>query len=329
MEYFKLIQVIVFPGLAYLVALAIFFEWYKRKLVARMQSRLGPTYTGFRGILQPLADFLKLLFKEDIEVTTGDQRLLTAVLLVAPTLFIFSLFFVPVMGTPIFSFEGDLLLVLFLSSMASLLLYLVGWTFRSSFTKAGAVRLLLQIVGFDIAAITLALVPAFEAESLCIATIAQKLPSTILKNPLLLAPHILAFILFLLSQQADLEEDPFDIPHAETELVAGYITEISGRKLAFLDLFRDIQMVYVSFFTASLFFGVLIPPISAIFVPLSTIEMLIKAMLVLFILFAIEAASTRIRIYNLLDIFWKYIIPLSFLSLSILFIIKALPGVIL
>ncbi|RLE99907.1 MAG: hypothetical protein DRJ63_03910 [Thermoprotei archaeon] len=329
MDLFKLVEVVVFPGLMYLVVLAIFFEWYKRKLVARMQSRLGPTYTGFRGILQPLADFLKLLFKEDIEVTTGDQKMLTLVLLVAPTLFIFSLFFVPVTGYTIFSFEGDLLLVLFISSIASLLLYLVGWTFRSSFTKAGAARLLLQIVGFDIAAIALALVPAFEAESLCIATISEKISSAVISNPLLLIPHGFAFILFLLAQQADLEEDPFDIPHAETELVAGYITEISGRKLAFLDLFKDLQMVYVSFFTASLFFGVIVKPLSAVLVIASSVEMFLKALLVLFILFTIEAASTRIRIYNLLDAFWKYIIPLSFFSLSLLFIIKALPGVLL
>ncbi|RLF03065.1 MAG: hypothetical protein DRJ59_01730, partial [Thermoprotei archaeon] len=296
-----LVYLLVFPGLIFIFIISLVFEWYKRKLIARMQSRLGPTYTGSRGILQPLADFIKLLFKEDIRVDHADHAVVDFVIIFAPALLIAcTVIFIPWYGRSLYSFEGDALLLVLLLSLSSILVYLIGWSVQSPFTKLGSLRLVLQVAGFDIASMLLLSVPVLETGSLSIEGIASRLPGVLVRKPIYILPHFIAFVLFLLSQQAEMEEDPFDIPHAETEIVAGHITEISGRRLAFLDLFKDTQMTLVGLFAASLYFGVPFP--GATNPPLwiaNALCLVLEAALVLFILYSIEAATARIRIHDL------------------------------
>ncbi|RLE65323.1 MAG: hypothetical protein DRJ47_05440 [Thermoprotei archaeon] len=323
-----IIYLILFPGFIFILILSLIFEWYKRKVIARMHSRMGPTYTGNRGMLQPFADFIKLLFKEDIRVQEADHPVIDLTLLLAPAIMITLIaIFIPWFGTPFYSFTGDVIIIYMLFSLVSTLIFLVGWSVKSPFTRIGALRLLLQVAGFDIASLLLLAVPIAETGSLSIASIAGQMPYILLQKPLYLIPHAIAFILFIVSQQAEMEEDPFDIPHAETEIVAGHVTEISGRRLAFLNFFRDLQLLFVGVFTGSIFIGV---PFQGIQTPFTWIGnlliLLIEAALILFILFVIEAAAARIRISDLLEFFWHNVIPISMVIISLTLIIKGIVG---
>ncbi len=204
------------------------------------------------GILQPLADFIKLLTKEDIEPRDAKKTIFKFAPLVAFTIMVFATCFLPIDGASVLStsgFNGDLIVILALVTIANFLLFLSGWASSNPYGAIGSARVLTQFLGYDIPLSLLALTPAFIAGSLSIAVIAssQIIPFIIL------APW--AFVLFIITMQAELEKDPFDIPHAESEVVGGLETEYTGGKLAFLHLTRDVQIVFGAALVVELFLG--------------------------------------------------------------------------
>ncbi|MDH5363104.1 MAG: NADH-quinone oxidoreductase subunit H, partial [Aigarchaeota archaeon] len=174
----------------------------------------------------------------------------------------------------------------------------------------GATRILTQLLGYDIPLVALAACPAFLARSLSISKISasQHLPYA------LLIPW--AFLLFIVVLLAELEKDPFDIPQAETELVAGYETEFSGRRLAILRLARDFQLVFGAALTTSLFLGG--PQGPVIFGPASlwqTFWFIAKMLLMLVVFEYVGAIAARLRIDQLVRANWTLLVQLSVLSL--------------
>nr|HDO80077.1 hypothetical protein [Candidatus Bathyarchaeota archaeon] len=124
----ELFKILVFPGAAFMFLLALVGEWFDRKVHGRLQHRVGPFYTGWHGILQPLADFIKLLAKEDIVQRGADVKSLTATPIVAFTLALTMVMFLPVYkGTGIISFEGDLVFLIFMATMYTVTVILTGW----------------------------------------------------------------------------------------------------------------------------------------------------------------------------------------------------------
>jgi len=306
-------RVLVFPGFAFLLAFALFCDWFERKVAARMQNRMGPTYTGPMGILQPLADYIKLLMKEDITPRQTSRFLFTLTPVLAFSLFVFILFYIPIDGAnvvPASGFEGDLILVLVLVTVAEFALFLSGWSSANPYSGIGSTRILTQFLGYDVPFMILALGPAFLAKSLCISTIIAKQNVPFI----LLIPWV--FIFFIITLQAELEKDPFDTPHAETEIVAGYGTEFSGRKLAFIRFSKDIQTVFSAALLASLFLGW--PGESILFGPssvLCTVWFVVKVLLVIFMLEFIGCMCARLRIDQVVWANWRIMIPLAILSL--------------
>jgi NADH-quinone oxidoreductase subunit H len=308
-------RVLVFPGFLFILLLALFCDWFERKLMARMQNRMGPSYAGPFGILQPLADYIKLLTKEDIvpENVSGFLFFLAPVL--SFSLFMLSVFYFPIDGANVFSdggFEGDLIFVLALVTFAHFTLFLSGWSSSNPYSEIGAVRILTQFIGYDIPLLILAVGPAFIAGSLSLAKIAgsQSIPFAIL------VPWV--FLPFLLALQAELEEDPFDVPNAETEIVAGYETEFTGRKLAFIRLSKDIQIVFGAMLTTELFLGGSSGPV--IFGPPNiwfTIWFILKVLFVIFILEFVEAVCARLRIDQVVKANWKLMVPIAVLSFTL------------
>jgi NADH-quinone oxidoreductase subunit H len=306
-------RILVFPGFLFVFSFALFCDWFERKAIARMQNRMGPSYAGPFGILQPIADCVKLMTKEDIIPENAEMFVLSLAPILSFSLLMLSILYFPLDGVNAFSnsgFEGDLLLVLALVTFANFMLFLLGWSSSNPYSGIGAVRILTQFVGYDIPLTILALGPAFMAGSLSLAKIAsaQKVPFA------LAIPWV--FVFFLIALQAELEEDPFDTPHAETEIVAGYGTELTGRKLAFVRLSKDLQVVFGAALTADLFLGGPYGP-TAFGLGSFVIWFVLKVLFVIFLLVFVKAICARLRIDQIVRANWRLMIPLSLISLAL------------
>jgi NADH-quinone oxidoreductase subunit H len=306
-------RVLIFPGFTFILLLTMLCDWVERKMEARMQNRIGPTYAGPAGILQPFADFVKLLTKEDIVPSNTKSLVFKFAPILSFSTFVFAFFFLPVDGAnviPNSSFEGDLIFVLALVSVANFFLFLSGWSSTNPYSAIGATRVLTQFLGYDIPLFIFAVTSAFLASDLNISTIAASQPVPFA----LLIPW--AFVLFIVTLQAELEKDPFDVPHAETEIVAGYETEYSGRRLAFLKLAKDVQVVLGAVIVVELFlsgpYGPVIRGLPAFWY---TLWFIFKVLFVIMITEYLTCVFARLRIDQVLVINWRMLIPLSILSL--------------
>jgi NADH-quinone oxidoreductase subunit H len=305
--------VLIFPGFLFILFLTLFCDWVERKIEARMQNRVGPAVAGPGGILQPLADFIKLLTKEDIVPKNAKGTIFRIAPIQAFSMLVFAMLFIPIDGQnaiPSSSFSGDLVFVLALVTIANFLLFLSGWASANPYGSIGAARVLTQFLGYDIPLFMFALSPAFLAGSLSIAGIAasQYLPF------MLLAPW--AFVLFIVTLQAELEKDPFDIPHAESEVVGGLETEYGGGRLAFLHLTRDVQIVFGASLVVVLFLGGPYGPV--FFGPPAfwyTLWFVLKLLAVVLISEYITCLFARLRIDQVVTANWKIIMPLAVISL--------------
>ncbi len=316
-----ILQILIFPGFVFILLLTLICDWIERKIEARMQNRVGPMVAGRGGILQPFADFIKLLTKEDIEPRNSKKIIFTAAPLIAFALMVFAMCFLPIdsptsilgfNGSLTGGFNGDLIVILVLVTIANFLLFLAGWASCNPYSTIGSARVLTQFLGYDIPLFLLALAPAFLAGSLQISTIAasQTFPF------ILLAPW--AFVLFIITMQAELEKDPFDVPHAESEVVGGLSTEYTGAKLAFLHLTNDVQIIFGSALVVELFLG---GPYGPVFFGLPafwyTLWFIIKLLIVVVITEYISVLFARLRIDQVLSFNWKIILPAAVLSLML------------
>jgi NADH-quinone oxidoreductase subunit H len=314
LDFTLVFRVLIFPGLVFITLLTFFCDWVERKIEARMQNRIGPTYTGPAGILQPFADFIKLLTKEDVVPRDTKANLFKLTPILSFSVFVFALFFLPIDGGNVIlnsSFEGDLVFVLTLMTIANSFLFLSGWSSKNPYSEIGATRVLTQFLGYDMPLFVLALAPAFLASDLSISVIAasQRVPFVFL------IPW--AFGLFIIAVQAELEKDPFDVPHAETEIVGGYETEYSGRRLAFLKLAKDVQIVFGAAVVVELFLG---GPYGPVFLGMPafwyTLWFVLKVLFVVIISEYLTCIFARLRIDQVLFGNWRVLMPLSVLSLA-------------
>lgn len=275
--------------ISFLIALAFFYEWILRKTKARIQRRYGPLYTGKFGLLQPFADFLKLLFKEDVSNKFVDRPVFESIPLLSFVSMLFALFFVSLPG-PTLSFGGDLFLVFSLLTLQVFFLAAGAQTSGSRFSFVGAKRNILLLIGFDIPLFLVSIGPGIISDSLSISVISK-------------TPHyqILGFGVFIVCALAQLELLPFDIPKAKQEIVAGIKTEYSGKKLALLRLGNDLEFVLLSFLGTNLFLG-------------SSFSIL-KATGFAFAISVLSALFGRFRIDQAVKKSWKFLIPGAALQL--------------
>jgi NADH-quinone oxidoreductase subunit H len=305
-----LLQTLVFPGLLFLLSTALLYEWFDRKIVGRFQSRYGPSRTGPGGILQPLADLIKLLSKEDI-VPTAAGRLFAAAPILILTLSVMPLFYVPVAGsTAIASFEGDLIVVLFLATLRVALILLSGTSSGSKFAEVGGTRAGLQMLGYSVPLTLAAIGPAISSSSLSLSSICRAQSSGwwyILTQPL-------GFAIFSACALAELGRLPFDLSLAESEIVAGWKVEYSGKSLALLRLAEDFDLIFFGNLMATLFFGGanplwLVPPVVSFF---------LKFTLCIGLLSLLRAAFARYEVGQMIRDLWKYLVPLSLLQVALI-----------
>jgi NADH-quinone oxidoreductase subunit H len=309
------VSVLVFPGFTFILFLTLFCDWVERKIEARMQNRVGPSVAGPGGILQPLADFIKLLTKEDIVPLNAKQLLFKAAPILSFSILVFAVAFLPIDGSsaiPDAGFAGDLIFIMALVTLANFLLFLSGWASSNPYGSIGSARVLTQFLGYDIPLVLLALGPAFLAGTLSIAAIAasKHLPFIVL------APW--AFVLFIITLQAELEKDPFDIPHADSEVVGGLETEYCGGKLAFLHLSRDVQIVFGAALVVELFLG---GPYGPVFFGFPafwySLWFVLKLLAVVVISEYLTTLFARLRIDQVVTANWRVILPLSVLAFAL------------
>jgi len=307
----SMIRILVFPGALFLFVLAFFYEWVDRKFFARLQNRYGPLHTGPHGILQPIADFFKLLSKEDITPHASDKLMFILTPIFYFALPLTTLFVIPILSqTSLVAFEGDLIFVIFAFTLIIITVFLAGWSSINRFSTIGSIRAMLQMLSYEIPMGLATVGPAIVTGSLSISSIVKWQSH----NFWLILLQPLGFAVFTICLLAELQFVPFDIPEAETEIVAGWRTEFSGRKLALLRLGKDLELVLASALITSLYLGGpqqfwLIPPI---------VIFLVKTTFAVMLLSLLRAVFARFRIDQMLSGMWKYLLPLATLQIILI-----------
>ena len=322
---------IVFMVLSLLV---VFIVWFERKVVARMQSRVGPNRWGPFGLLTSMADGIKLFFKEGIIPTTADR----ALFLIAPAVAVGSAFLafaaIP-FGTRVVLFNRvipfeitdlniGLLWVLAMGSLAVYGVVLAGWASGSKYPLLGGIRSSAQMISYEIA-LSLSLIPVvMSAGSLSLRAIVVSQGGTI-GDIAWLGPlgavgkaiphwyifyHLPAFIIFLLAGVAETNRPPFDLAEADTELVGGFHTEYSGIKFAMFYLAEYLHVVTISAIAVLLFFGgwngVHFSVLPWVW-PLAWF--VAKTFFFIFLFVWLRATLPRLRYDRLMEVGWKVLIP--------------------
>jgi NADH-quinone oxidoreductase subunit H len=303
------VELLIFPGLIFIFWLALFYEWIDRKFYAKLQYRYGPLHTGPKGFLQPFADFVKLLAKEDIVPAAADRFLFTLSPIIVFALALFALFYVPIVplvrDVAFGSFEGDILLVIFVLTMIALIKFLGGWGSVNRFSTVGSVRLAFQLLGYEIPLAIALLTAAMATGTLNISLIAQRVSSNAIIATALLPALAISVICF----QAELERIPFDIPEAEQEIVAGWLTEFSGRRLALFRFATDVELVLAAALMAAVFLGGPYSP-AIPYIPVQVsyfLWFLFKATVILLAMSNIRALFARLRIDQMVQLSWQYL----------------------
>ena len=333
--------------LGVLLTNTIFLIWFERKLVAGMQSRVGPDRAGPFGILQTVADAIKLMLKEQILPVKADRAmyLLAPIVALVPSFLIFMI--IPLGPKLNFEFGGEnyivdfvgadlnvgVLYFLALSSIAVYSVVLAGWSSGSKYPLLGGVRASAQMISYE-AAMGLALVPVIlYSGSLSLVDIVNSqsgnLSSSIpILNSLVsfipkwnVFPQFIAFSIFFIAAVAEVNRAPFDLVEAEQELVGGFHTEYSGFRFAMFFLAEYINMFNMCAITATFFLGGWLGPTFENFLPpfLSSIMPIIwlgvKTFGLLFIFVWIRATLPRLRYDQLMELGWKRLIPASLIWL--------------
>lgn len=316
----EVIEAVVFPGALFTIGMGFLFDWLDRKTAARMQGRVGPKITGPSGILQPLADFLKLLFKEEIIPSHADKT----IFLFAPALYflspILAMLFIPIISPmPVAGFDYDLLVILFLLAYAAFVVAVLSFSSASSFTTIATGRLVLQYVSYEIPLVLAIITAAIYSRSLSVEGIVAN--QTKIWNVFIMP---FAFAVYVIALMAELEKPPFDIPSAKTEIVAGWLTEFSGRALAFLKLTKEVGYVFGSALAVSLFLGGPLGPQLGSGIPLwfqYFLYFMIKLLAVGFLIFVMKTALARVKIAQATELFWKVLTPLSLAQLALVLVL--------
>ncbi|MEM4576531.1 MAG: complex I subunit 1 family protein [Candidatus Nezhaarchaeales archaeon] len=322
-----LFEVIVYPGLVFLSVAAWLTQWYYRKLCAHMQNRIGPLYTGPFGILQPIADFIKLFFKEDVSTEGSSPRLAVTLLSIALGSTVALVLMLPIAPLRPIVASHDIMLAMYLLVWPTITLALIGALTPNPFSTVGTSRVLSMTLAYEVTFVASVLTPVVLSSTIYGAEYSlYKSCLTAWKlwmNPYTVIPMILSIIAALLSLQCKLMTKPFDIPEAETEIVAGPFTEYSGFKLALILGLHDVEVVVGSLLITMLFFGGPIP-FSGLPLYLSLIITMVEYLIVVTVVTWIRTMTGRLRIDQALILFWKYVLPMAAVALIISVIIPSI-----
>lgn len=278
-------EFLIYPGIAFMVAMGLLYSGIMRKVAARMQNRIGPP------VWQPVLDFLKLLNKEDI-IPEQAKHGFTLWPVVSLAAVIVAGMMVPVGGQTALPVQGNLLIIFYFLAMSSVAMYLCGFVSSNPFGVVGSARKITQAVGYEFPFLVSILVPALFVGSL---------------NPLTISSHQLggvwlaglfplAFVGFFVALLAKTETPPFHVPGAHQEIVAGYYTEYTGTRLAFIELAHFVKLFVLTGLGVALFMGSS-PDI---------LSFLVKSLALLLLATLARTVFARLRVDHVLRVAWLF-----------------------
>ena len=294
----------------------------ERKALGRVQNRYGPNRVGRWGILQPIADGVKLLVKEDIVPRNADKftHFLAPVVAVIPSLLLFSV--VPIApGLVPVNLNIGILFAFAVSTASVLALFMGGWASRNKFSLLGAMRAVAQVVSYEVPMVLAAVAVVMAAGSLSTLDIitAQSHGAANIGGWFVWRPWgFVGFVLFTIGAMAESARTPFDIPEAESEIIAGYHTEYSGFKFALFQLGEYLAAIAMAGITVTMFLGGYLGPGSGPGVlggVISAFWFFAKLFSIILTIIWIRGTWPRVRVDQLMAFAWKVLLPMSIINI--------------
>lgn len=311
--------VIVLMAVLGFVTFAILFE---RKVLGWMQSRPGPTHVGPWGMFQTVADVLKLLIKEDVIPTKADRPLfkIAPVIAFVPSFAVIAV--IPFAPSIVFADLGvGLLYFIAVSGITTIGVLVGGWASNNKYALLGSMRSVAQMISYEIPLVLSIIGIIMAVGSLNMSEIIVKQ-----EKVWFIVPQFLGFIVFFVAMLAELARTPFDLPEAESELVAGYHVEYSGFRFAFFMLAEYVYVFAMSALTTILFLGGWNPLFGLTFIP-PIVWFILKMLAIVFVIFWIRASLPRVRLDQLMQMGWKVLLPLAMVNIFLSALLKEVPFV--
>jgi NADH-quinone oxidoreductase subunit H len=303
----------------FVLVVDIMLVWLERKMVARFQDRFGPNRVGPFGIIQPIADVIKLLIKEDILPQGADKLIfnIAPIFALATVLLLWAVIpFAPtILGADI---NVAVLYVVAIGSLGTLGIIMAGWASNNKYALLGAFRTVAQLIAYEIPMVIAILVPVLLARSMGTQTIVGKQDTWYI----FIVP--LAAVIFFVSSIAELGRTPFDINEAESEIVAGYHIEYTGMKFGLFYAGELLHALTVSALIATLFLGGWRGPFVDQVPILGPVYLFIKAFIVYYLIMWVRYSFPRVRIDQMLGFNWKFLTPLALTLLIVVAILDKL-----
>ena len=317
------------PLMLIFATLFAFTTWLERKALARIQNRIGPnkvgipcTRIGLFGLGQPAADGIKMIFKENIVPSGADRlfHLLAPILALIPSMLV--LCFLPLdfpwlneNSVKAFLLDGAVIFFFAITGLNTLAVFMAGWASRNKYSLLGGMRAVAQMVSYEIPLVLSAVIVVMMVGSLNAAEIAKAQTGW---DWFVFSPWgFAAFVIFFIAALAETNRSPFDLPEAESEIIAGYFTEYSGFKFALFFLAEYIAMFAISGLTVTLFLGGGDGPGLAVLPWLSVIWFLAKIFALIAVMIWLRGTLPRLRVDQLMGFAWKFMLPLSILNIFV------------
>ncbi len=302
--------VFVFVVINTLVAVTAFYTWFERRAIGRFHARLGPNRWGPYGLLQPMADVLKLITKEDTVPETADRIMffLAPVVFLAPTFIVFAL--IP-FGEDSFlgSLNVGILFVVAITGVNTFGIFMGGWSSRNKYAIFGAVRSVAILISYEVPMALSLVGVVLVAGSMSLLSIADSQSAV----PYLFVQP-LGFLVFLAAASAEMNRTPFDLAEGESELGGGYLTEYSGMKFGIFQLAEFMAPLLTASIATVLFLGGTrwgLDPVPG------QIWFLVKAFIVVFFLLWVRSTWPRLRVDQMMGLAWKGLLPLALVNLLV------------
>lgn len=300
----------------------LFGIWLERKVAARFQDRVGPNRVGPFGLVQSIADTVKILIKEDIMNEGVDRWVYNLAPIVSAMSVMLIWVVVPFTATWI---GADLnIAVLYLiavGSFGTIGVIMAGWASNNKYALVSSFRAVAQLISYEVPLVLALLVPVLMAGSLSIQEIVES------QHIMYLFAVPLTVLIFLISGQAETGRGPFDLLEAESELVSGFHVEYSGMKFGMFYVAEFLHAFTLGVLTALLFMGGWRGPFAEDIIPLGFVYLLIKSLIAYFVMIWVRMTLPRLRIDHMLNFNWKFLVPLSLVNLLVVaFLWKLIPN---
>jgi NADH-quinone oxidoreductase subunit H len=303
-----LLRLVIAVGFVFITALVLIY--LLRKVMGRMQYRMGPRHHGPHGIFQTVFDALKLLGKENIIPKEVDKwpYLWAPVIVFVPSLTVFAMlpFAEKVTATNI---EINLFFIFAIMAISTIALIMAGWGSNNKYALLGGLRSAAQMMSYEIPLILASVGVVIMAGSMNLTEIVRAQ-----QNMYYIVPQAVAFFIFMTAGLAEINHTPFDIPEAESEIIAGFNIEYSGFRFAAFFLAEFVNLFIICALATLLFLGGWLPFTDPV---LGTVVFLAKTYVLIFIVIWIRSTFPRLRIDQLMNFGWKVLLPLSFANIFV------------